>query len=189
MAARNRYHIDFGAKWANAAIAFAGLSFFLLCVYYFGFTNLVDCGFGEILFAMLFPMGLLVALVVFLRVVRRDAAALLAAMGGVYALLMLIRSFSYGSVLNTIVAVLWYLVTAVVCLGVISGKLTDCRYMCAAFLIPAAFRLVFVDIVKYIFTLSLVKFIPEVAALSGLTAFGLSALCIQVTAVKRAPKQ
>ncbi len=189
MAAKNRYHVEFGAKWANSAIAFAGLSFFLLCVYYFGFTNLIDCNIGQILFSMLLPMAAVVGVVVFLRVVRKDDAKLLAAMGCIYALLMLIRAFSYGSVINTIVAVVWYLLAAGLCLGALTGILTDINYLSAAFLIPAVFRLVFIDIAKYLFTLSFVEFIREAAALAGLAAFGLGVLCITITKFKRTPGQ
>lgn len=189
MAAKNRYHVDFGAKWANSAIAFAGLSFFLLCVYYFGFTNLIDCNIGQVLFSMLLPMAAVAGVVLFLRVVRKDNPKLLAAVGCAYALLMLIRAFSYGSVISTIVAVVWYLLTAGLCLGAMMGLLTDINYLSAAFLIPAVFRLVFIDIAKYVFTLSLVAFIREAAALAGLAAFGIAVLCISITKVKRIPGQ
>lgn len=180
-----RLRIDFKSKWLGSAAFFGGLGFFLLCVYYFGFTNLLDCNIGQILFHMLLPMAVLAAVVILLHVLHRDSAQLVIALAGIYSLLMLIRSFSYGGTVSIIVGVIWYALAAAVCLMMLTGFLTDKGYLTAAFLIPAVYRIVFVDVFKYVLTLSFIDFVQEIAMLCGLVAFGMTALCFEVVPVKR----
>ncbi len=186
---RARYHVDFRSNWVATAALFAGVGFFLLCVYYFGFTNLLDCNIGQILFYMLLPMAVLAAVVVILRVMQYDSMQTLCLLGSIYSILMVIRSFSYGSVVNMIIAVVWYLLTASVCIALLTGFLSDKRYMAGAFLFPVVIRFFIVDIAQYLLTLSLIEFVQEAAALCGLIAFGFVALCFQPIPTKRRAEQ
>lgn len=180
-----RLHMNFKSRWLGSAAFFSGLGFFLLCVYYFGFTNLLDCNIGQILFHMLLPMAALASAVILLHVLRYDSAQLITALAGIYSLLMLIRSFSYGGAISIIVGTLWYTVCAAICLFMLTGFLTDKGYLVVAFFIPVVYRIVFVDIFKYILTLSLIDLVLEVAMLCGLVGFGMSALCMVTVPVRQ----
>lgn len=179
-----RLHINFKSKWLGTAALFGGLGFFLLCVYYFGFTNLLDCNIGQILFYMLLPMASLAALVVLLHVLHYDSAQLMIALAGVFSLLMLIRSFSYDGTISIIVGALWYTVCVGVCLTMLTGFVTDKGYLCVVLIVPAVCR-VFIDVFQYVFKLSFIDLVQEVAMLCGLMAFGMAALCLEGIPVKQ----
>lgn len=178
-----RLHIDFKSKRLSSATLFCGVGFFLLCVYYFGFTNLMDCNIGQIIFHMLLPMATLAAVVILLHVMHYDSAQLVIALAGVYSLLMLIRSFSYNGTIAIIVGALWYTLCACICLIMLTGFLTDKGYLVVAFLIPAVCGLV-ADVFQYVLTLSLIDLVQEVAMLCGLVGFAMAALCIAAVPVK-----
>lgn len=180
-----RFRVNFESKWLGAAAFMGGLGFFLLCVYYFGFVNLFDCNIIQILFFMLVPMVALGGMVVLLHVMRYDAAQLIVAAAGVFSLIMLIRSFTYGSMLSIIVGVVWYAMAAIVCLLTLIGFFREKRFMVAAMLIPAVFRIVFVDLFQYVLTLSFISFVQELAMLAGLACFGITALCFEPVQAKR----
>ena len=178
MKEKAKAHIDFSSKYAGVSPAFAGLGFFLLCVYYFGYTNLVDCSIWEILFQMLMPMAILAAFTVLWQMKRYNAFPLYGMMGCVFSLLMLIRTFSYSSIILMIVEILLYLLAAYVCFATATGKNRNYKYMTGALLIPVALRLVY-SLFAYVFTLSLFALIAEVAALCGLAAFAFVAKCVK----------
>lgn len=171
-------HINFSSKSAGVSPGFAGLGFFLLCIYYFGYTNLVDCSIWEILFQMLMPMAILAAFTVLWQMKRYNSFPVYSIMGCVYCLLMLIRTFSYSSIILMIVEILLYLLAAYVCFASATGKNRNYRYMTGALLIPVVLRLVY-SLFAYVFTLSLFALIAEVAALCGLAAFGFVVKCIK----------
>ncbi len=182
---RARHHVDFRSSWVATAALFAGVGFFLYCVYYFGFTNLLDCNIGQILFYMLLPMAVLAAVVVVLRVMQYDSMQLLSLLAGAYSVLMLLGSFSYGNWIHTIIAVVWYLVLLALSALMLTGNLADNKILAGAFLVTAVVRFLVVDIVKYILTLSLITFVQEAAALCGLIAFGFVAMCFRPIPIKR----
>ncbi len=180
-----RFRIDFTSKWLGSAAFFGGLGFFLLCVFYFGFTNLFDLNILQILFQMLLPMAVLGAVVVLLHVMRYDSAQLVIALAGAYSLLMLIRSFTYGGIVSIILGVVWYALSTLVCLLMLNGALRDKGYLTAVFLIPAVFRAVVVVVFRYILTLELFLLVQEMAMLSGLISFGMTAMCMEEVRIKR----
>ena len=180
-----RLHVSFKSRWLSPAAFFSGLGFFLLCVYYFGFTNLLDCSFGQIVFHMVLPMITLASVVVLLHVLRYDSAQLLTALAGLYSLLMLVRSFSYEGAISIIMGALWYTICVAICLIMLTGFLTDKGYLVVAMLIPAVYRFVVVGIFKYILTLSLIDLVQEVAMLCGLVGFAMSALCLYTVPIKQ----
>ncbi|MBR5191625.1 MAG: hypothetical protein IKW34_06350, partial [Clostridia bacterium] len=140
---------------------------------------------GQILFCMLLPMATLASVVILLHVLRYDSAQLITALAGVYSLLMLMRSFSYGGALSIIVGVLWYAICAAVSLFMLTGFLRDKGYLVVAFFVPVVYRIVFVDIFKYVLTLSLIDLVLEVAMLCGLVSFGMSALCMDTVPIRQ----
>ena len=174
-----RYHIDFRGRGISPSAFFAGFSFFLLAVYYFGIVNLRDYGVGRLLFSLILPMVLLAAFMVMLVGIHFPVTPVYGALGALYCLLMVIRAFSYGNVLLMILGIVWYILAGALYLGTSLGLLSGSGLMTAAFLIPVVFRLVFVDVGGYILKKDLVGFLPEAAALSGLAAFALLALCMK----------
>lgn len=174
-----RFHVNFGSKWLGAAAFFGGLGFFLLCVYYFGFVNLFDCNILQILFFMLLPMIALGGMVILLHVLHYDSAQLIIMAAGMFSIIMLIRSFTYSSTLGVIVGIVWYALATIVCLLTLTGFFRENVFMVAAMLIPAVFRIVFVDLFQYVLTLSLITFVQELAMLAGLACFGMTALCFE----------
>lgn len=184
-----RHHVRFKDKWATYATVFAGLAFFLLTVHYFGMTNLLDCSFGEVLFSMALPMAVLVAFVVLLRGIRFTVTPVYGIFGALYCVSMIAYTFSYESALHGIFAMIWYLLAAAICLATTLGYIFNRAYMSIAFILPVVYRLIFVDLGKYILKLDILGFIPEAAALSGLLVFGLFALCLQAASTKKTPRR
>lgn len=184
-----RYHVGFSTKWAAYSTVFAGLSFFLLTFYYFGVRNLLDCSFGEVLFSMIIPMAVLVAFVVMIRGIHFSVTPVYGILGALYCFSMIIYTFSYANILYGIFGMLWYLLTALICLATTCGYIANRAYMSIAFILPAVYRLVFVGLGKYILRLDVLGLIPEAAILSGLTVFGLFALAIDPVPLKRTGKR
>ena len=167
---KTRVHIDFSGKWAGVAPALAGFGFFLYCVYYFGFTNLIDCSILEILFQMLLPMVLLAAFTVLWQMKRYDAFHVYTLMGGLYCVAMFFRVFAYSSVILMIVEGIMYAAAAVICFLVVSGKTKNFQNITRVIVIALAIRLLIV-LFQYVFTLSLFSLVREIAALSGFAVF------------------
>lgn len=184
-----RYRVGFGSKWAAYSTVFAGLSFFLLTVCYFGIKNLADCGFGQIVFSMILPMLLLVVFLVLLRGIRFPGTPVYGILGALYCMSMIVHTFSYDDIFYGIFGMLWYVITALICLATTSGYIANRAYMAIAFLLPAIYRLLFIDLSKYILRLDVLGFIPEAAVLSGLVVFGLFALGMEAKPIKRTTRR
>lgn len=184
-----RYHVGFSTSWAAYSTVFAGLSFFLLTFYYFGVRNLLDCGFGEVLFSMILPMTILVAFVVMLRGIHFSVTPVYGVLGALYCLSMIVHTFSYDNILYAVFGMLWYLLTALICLATTGGYIANRAYMSIAFILPVIYRLVFLDLGRYILRLDVLGFIPEAATLSGLMVFGLFALAMEAVPIKRTARR
>ena len=180
-----RFRINFESKWLGAAAFFGGLGFFLLCVYYLGFVNLFRTNILETIFYMLLPMIAMGGTVIILHVMRYNSAQLVIAAAGIYSILMLLRSFSYDGIVWIIIGVVWYLATALICLLTLTGGIREKRIMAIALIVPAVFRIAIVDWFQYVFKLSFVSYIQELAMLAGLACFGVSALCFEPLQSKR----
>ena len=178
------YHIDFQNKQIVPASVLAGASFFFLCVHYFGLTNLVECGFFEIVLQMILPMLVMVGFVVFLRGIRFAVTPVYGALGALFCILLMIRAFTYGNIFGAIVAILWYILAAAVCLFTAGGYISSNVYMLITIFAPVAYRLVFVDLYAYLIKRDFSDFFTEAAALCGLMAFGLFALCLKAVPIK-----
>ena len=184
-----RCRIRFESAWIHYATVLTGLSFFLLVVNFFGLRNLMDCSFGEIVFSMAIPMAIWIGFMVLLRGIHFQNARLYGVLGALYCVCMIAHTFSYDNIFLTVFAVVWYVLTAVICLGTTCGFIANRAYMSLSFFLPAIYRLVFVDLGKYIFKLDVLGFVPEAAALSGLAVFGLFALALEAKAINRTPKK
>lgn len=180
------YHIDFRNKQIVPASVLAGASFFFLCVYYFGLTNLTACGFGEIFFRMILPMLVMVAFVVLLRGIRFGITPVYGALGALYCGLLVIRAFTYGNVFATIIGIVWYTLAAAIYFFTAGGYISSNLFMLIAVFAPVGYRLIFVDIYQYLIKGNYSGFFTEAAALCGLLAFGLFGLCLKAVPIKKA---
>ena len=178
------YNIDFRAGALKVSSFFAGFSFLLLAVYYFGITNLKDCPGGEIILSMLLPMLILAVFIVLLGGFRYPVTPVYGFLGTAYCVFMFIRAFSYGNPLNTLLAMIWYLLAAAVYLCTALGYIPAIGIALPVMLLPVAVRLLFVDIRSYFLAKAYAAFLPEAAALSGLLAFGLLMLCLKPEPIK-----
>ena len=181
-----RQHIVFNS-WLSASAVLSGIAFFFVIVNYLGLKNLLDVNFAEILFCFLMPMLLLGGYIVLLRVMHSNVTPIYGMLGTLFCLYMLIRSFSYGSVLHIIVAVIWYLVSGVIFFGTTFGYIASNKALLVACFVPVVFRIIFVDI-KLLFTISLFSMIPELTSLCGLVTFGLFALSLKPAPLNNARK-
>ncbi len=176
-----RQHIVFNNKWMSASAVLAGVAFFFVIVNYLGIKNLLDVGFGEILFCFIMPMLLLGGYIVLLRVTHSNVTPVYGILGTLFCLYMLIQSFSYGNVFHIIVAVIWYLFAGVVCFGTTFGYIASNTVFLIACFVPIGFRLLFIDI-KLLLSGAIFSLIPEVTSLCGLATFGLFAICLRPVA-------
>lgn len=184
-----RYRIRFESIWTHYATVLTGLSFFLLVVNFFGLRNLQDCSLSEIIFSMSLPMAIFVAFMVFLRGLHFTNVNLYGALGALYCVCMIINAFSYENIVMTVLAVIWYSLTLFICLGTTIGYIANRTYMSLSFLLPVIYRLVFVDLSKFIFKLDIIGFIPEAAILSGLAVYGFFAFTLEAKIIKRSPRR
>lgn len=182
------YHVDFKTGAVKASGLFGGLSFLLLAVYYFGFINLKDCSGGEVFLSMILPMLLLAVFIVLLAGVQLPVMSIYGILGTAYCVFMIFRAVGYSDKLNMVLAIVWYLLAAAVYLGTSMGYIPTNSLMAVVMIGPAVFRLLFVDIKGYFLQKVFVGFLPEAAALCGLMAFGLLALCLQTGSIKSCNK-
>jgi hypothetical protein len=142
------YVVDFKSKWATRCGAMLGVSLFARVVYFFGIKNVMELGFGIVLFDMILAMALSVGFLVFFSAMRQNAPGLYALMGAGFALLLMISTFASGDVLRIILAILCYLITGGVLILTVSGYLPGKLLAGVMFILPAAVRFLFFDLGK-----------------------------------------
>lgn len=165
------YEMNLDGKGATGSAVLAGLCFFLLAVYYFGFRNLSDCGTGEVIFHLALPLVLMTAHMVCLRGIRLNLPLIYGAFGAVWCLLLIIINFSCQNGFRIPLSLIWYILTGAVLILTVCGFVPTRIACVAAFLIPLVFRLLACDIIRYFSQGKLVGFLPEAAILCGLGAF------------------
>ncbi len=163
-----QYQMDFGGKWVKVCASFMGFSFFLRFVYYFGFTNLKDVGFIEILSSMLCSIALTGAFVFLLSWIHLNAPGLYGILGSIGCALLIFGSFSSGSALRIVLALIWYIPAAVILVATVGGFLPGRVLASFMFIFPAVVRLLFWDIGH----LNLWQWAGELAALCLLAGLG-----------------
>ena len=167
-----RYHVNFDSKWTATCGALMGLSFFLRIIYYFGLMSLRDVGIVELLTSAITGIILCGGAVVCLNCLRLNAPGLYGLMGAAQCFLLIVLSFTTGSPLRIILAIIWYILTALVFLATAGGYLPGRLLAGLMFAIPAFVRLVFFDIGQ----IGLIKWFQELAVLSvlvGLACFAM----------------
>lgn len=176
------YSMDFGGRSHFAAAAFMGGAFFLRAVYYFGFTRPETVGVWNLIIFLILPLLLEAAFMVMIRGLRLNMPGIYGIMGAVYCLLFLLQSFHSGSILRIVLAVIAYLACAAVVWGTGAGLLSKSLAL-AVLSVTLGVRFLVFDLSGYIFSLRIVAFILEAAALCGL--IGLVCLCVGLTDRKR----
>lgn len=161
-----RFQVDFESKWITAFGALTGLSFFLRIVYYFGLMSLRDVSIIELLTSAL--MGIILCgIVVCMNCLHMNAPGLYGLIGAAQCLLLIILSFTTGSPLRIILAIIWYALTALVLLATVGGYLPGRLLAALMFALPGVVRLLFFDLGK----LGIIKWFRELGVLSILAAF------------------
>lgn len=143
-----RYQIHFRGKWFMPCVLLMGLSFFTRIVYYFGLTNLNDCGFGELLFSMALPILVSGAYIVLLSALKWNAPGIYGILGAILCVLLVIWSFSSGNALRIVLSLLVYLAAGGILIATVGGFLPGRLLSSALFLVPLVCRFFFCDLGK-----------------------------------------
>lgn len=168
-----KYRMDLDGKQHMAAAALMGGAFFLRAAYYFGFTRPEEAGVWNLLIFLILPMLLEGAFMVMLRGLRLNMPGTYGIMGAAYCVLLLLQSFQAGGLLRIILAVPAYLICAAALVGVGWGLLSKSLTV-AVLLVTFAVRFLVFDLSGFVFSLRVIAFIREAAALCGI----LSLVCL-----------
>lgn len=161
-----RYQMDFDGKWIRWSTICMAASFFAGMVYYFGITNLAECGFGEILFLMILPALLSGGYVFLMKIRQLNAPGIYGILGAVLCLCTLIGCFYSGNAIRIILGIVWYLLCGGAILACVGGYLPGNTPVTAAFGIAIAVRLLFFPVRG----LNLGLWVKELSTLLSLTA-------------------
>lgn len=141
-----RIQLDFENKWARNALLLMAASVFFLMVYYFGFVNLADLGFLELVFSAILPLLLSIGYFVFLYILRWNAPGICGLAGAAFCVLLAVGSLFTGDILRIVLAFVLYGIAAGVLLLQTSGSLRNTSLCVAVFVIPAVLRVVLFDL-------------------------------------------
>ena len=180
-----RYRIRFDSNCVEPAALAAGLSFLLLMVYYFGAVDFGVLNAMEVIFCMFLPLLLTAGFMVLLRGLRYPLVPAYGVIGCLLCLVLIVRTCLVGSTLNIVFAFIWYIPTALLCLGTTLSYLTNPYLMAAAFLVAAVVRFITTDVFGYLLKLDILGFLPSVATTFALVAFGVFAFTLKLHVPKR----
>lgn len=143
MIKQNKFvQIDFECKWARNSLLLMAASIFLLMVYYFGFVNMAEIGFLQVVFGAILPLALSIGYFVFLYILKWNAPGLCGLAGAAFCVLLAVSSLFTGDVLRMIFAFACYAIAAGVLLLHVSGTLRNPSLCVAVFVIPGVLRIV-----------------------------------------------
>ena len=180
--------IRFENSWIMPSALMAVFSFFLLIAYYFGVANFTRCSAFELIFSMILPMLVMIAMMVLLRGIRFPVTPVYGILAAAYSLLLMICSLSDGGTLNILQALLVYLPGSFFALAVTFGFLPKPWVMAVIYLVAAGLRLILTAI-PLLFSLQLVELMSGVSVLFGLLSFGMLALSFDMTQPKHMRKK
>ncbi len=180
-----RYHINFESNMIAPSALTAGISFLLLMAYYFGVVDFGLLGAMEVIFCMLLPIFLVASFMILLKGIRYPVVPTYGIMGCILCVFAIIRACLFGSTLNIVLAFMWYIPTALICLGTTFSFLSNKYLMAATFLIAAVVRIIFVDIIGYLLKLNILRALPSVAISLALISFGILSLTFEMKKKKR----
>lgn len=141
-----QYHLnkmDFDLRWTKVSAGFMAVSIFLLAVYYLGFCNLQDIGFGEELLNFWFPLVLGFVYIAMLQMLRINSPGIYAIMGVAFCVMLICSLFAAGSVVRIVIGIIWYIICAGVLLLAAGGFMPGTAPAAVCFGIAAFARLMF----------------------------------------------
>ncbi len=180
-----RFHIRFDSNMIAPSALTAGISFLLLMAYYFGAVDFGVLGAMEVIFGMFLPLFLVAGFMILLKGIHYPVVPVYGIMGCLLCLLAIVRACLFGGTLNIVLAFIWYIPTALICAGTTFSFLSTKYLMATAFLVAAAVRMLFVDIIGHLLKLEILRALPSVALSFALLAFGLLSLAFELRARKR----
>lgn len=174
---RARYQMRFDSKWISYSGFFTALVVFLLCVYFLGIQNAAERKAGEIILYMWLPVIVFTGYGILMQGIKLDAPPVYGIFGAAHCVYMIVYSLSDG-VGSSILAVIWYIVAAIVIIAVTFGIVPGKLFVVLVFFVPFIYRLLYVAVPMFQAERYL-ELIPEAAILSSLSAFAVLgfALC------------
>ena len=166
-----RYRMDPKSKAADTATGLMGIGMFLRIVYFFALTRLESVGAFMLVFGLFLPLIAEVAFIVMMKGLRVNNPWLYAFVGALLCLVLLVLGFRYGSVLRLILAILIYLACGGGLVAMVMGFLPN-QAVKWGFIIVAASRLIFFNIVQNVLGFHPVALVFEAAAMLELLALG-----------------
>ncbi|MGN0998277.1 MAG: hypothetical protein ACI4PO_01835 [Faecousia sp.] len=140
------FRMNFKRSWTSASGALMGVALFSKMVYYFGLTDIGQCGFFEILFSMALPVLLCACYIILLRFVKLNAPGIFAILGAVLYFLVMVDNIHSGGVLRVVLSLAAYLTAIFLLIATVAGYLPDKIFVLAiGFLIPV-FRFFLYDL-------------------------------------------
>ena len=164
--------LNMGGKHMGKVPVLMGLAFYLQIVYCFGFTRLEQLGIGSMILTLILPALLELAFVVMMRGIRLDSSVVYSAMGVGYCLVLMLQSFTSGSVLRIVLACIIYLACmALIAVAVL--KILNNWFAVGALLAAAAGRFFFFFIVPYVLKFKVIALIQEASVICGILALAI----------------
>ena len=140
------YRMHFKRSWTSASGALMGAALFAKMVYYFGLTDISQCGFFEILFSMALPVLLCAGYVILLRFLKLNAPGIFAILGAALYVLVMVDSIHSGGAVRIVLSLVAYLTAIFLLIATVAGYMPDKIFVLAiGFLIPV-FRLLLFDL-------------------------------------------
>ena len=176
--------MNMGGKHMGKVPVLMGLAFYLQIVYYFGFTRMEQMGLGSMILMLILPALLELGFVVMMRGIRFNNPMVYGAMGMVYCLILMIQSFTCGSVLRIVLSCVIYLA----CMGLIAVavlKILNKWFAVGALLTAAAVQFFVFDLVPYVIKFKVIKMIPKAATICGLIALAIMFYYLEIRAKRK----
>ncbi len=171
--------LNMGGKHMGKVPVLMGLAFYLQIVYCFGFTRLEQMGIGNMILMLILPAVLELAFVVMMRGIRFNSPVVYGAMGMGYCLVLMLQSFTTGSVLRIVLACIIYLACmALIAVAVL--KILNKWFAVGALLAAAAGRFFIFDFVPYVLKFKVIVLIQEAAVICGLLALAIMFCYLEV---------
>ncbi|MBE6934319.1 MAG: hypothetical protein E7462_04625 [Ruminococcaceae bacterium] len=167
-----RYIIDFDSKYTAACGGLFGAAFFLKIVYYFALVSFRDVGIVQILCSAFLGISLCAGMVVLLNCVRYNAPGIYGIAGMTFCLILMLLNLMSGSLVRSVLSIVWYIPTAVVFLMTVGGHLPGRKLAVWMFLLASVVRFLFFDLGR----LGLIGWVNELAVLLMLISFACMAM-------------
>lgn len=174
-----RCQMQLDSRWTQISAASMGLYVFLRAVFYLGFTNLNDLTGYQLFSELIFPLSIAICFLVLLKGLNLNSPLLLGVLCGLYAVDYLLVMDS-----GEIISAMLVAVNAALFLAVVFGVLPDSRYVVLSGAISTLYRIIFVDLIGYVFPLSecaLAAYLPILSNLFAVIAVAALAPALQLS--------